>query len=201
MKKATGKSNLSIVRDYVDGTRPFIQVGYVGDSTDRKDGEIWEDSSGKKWIKKNGYKRAINNVSSNLIDSVKQVCKDCNMEIKWGSKYDQKFFNKTGRCYDCLIKYESHLVAKGLFKDYEKRKVLSNKLSVAREFKEKVEESLKYTEKTDQLTFPNGDGTFDIWTVEKKSGLINDLKKDLKKVKKLIIQIESELKGLPNVGE
>jgi hypothetical protein len=28
MKKASGKSNLSIVRNYLNGERPFIQVGY-----------------------------------------------------------------------------------------------------------------------------------------------------------------------------
>ncbi len=28
MKHGTGKSNLSIIQDYLDGVRPFIQVGY-----------------------------------------------------------------------------------------------------------------------------------------------------------------------------
>ena len=52
MKRATGKSNLNIVRDYVDGNRPFIQVGYdpnLNNST-RKEGEEWEDGQGNKWI-------------------------------------------------------------------------------------------------------------------------------------------------------
>ncbi len=28
MKRASGKSNLSIVQDYLSGDRPFVQVGY-----------------------------------------------------------------------------------------------------------------------------------------------------------------------------
>ena len=201
MKKAQGKSNLDIIRDYVDGTRPFIQVGYTGDSdmASRKEGEVWTDSNGKKWIKKNGFKKAINNVNSSIIDSIKQVCKDCGMEIKWGTKYDQKFFNKTGRCYDCLIKFESHLSIQGKFPDYEKKKVFSNQRSMVRDMIVKMEESLKYLNENEKISFVNGDGSAETWSMENREKMIKELKKDLKKANKALIDIDNQLNKLTHV--
>ena len=56
MKKASGKSNLGIVKDYLEGNRPFVQVGYDSnlENNKRKEGDQWEDSQGRKWIWKNG---------------------------------------------------------------------------------------------------------------------------------------------------
>ena len=61
MKRATGKSNLDIVKDYVEGNRPFIQVGYDPNlnNSKRKEGEEWEDGQGNKWVWKNGTKRKV----------------------------------------------------------------------------------------------------------------------------------------------
>jgi len=69
MKKASGKSNLSIVRDYMDGNRPFIQVGYDPNlnNNKRKEGEIWEDSQGSKWIWKNGSKIKVPKIAKIII--------------------------------------------------------------------------------------------------------------------------------------
>jgi hypothetical protein len=51
MKK--GKSNIDIVKDYLAGERPFIQIGYSGESY-HKEGEIWVDNKGVQWKKENG---------------------------------------------------------------------------------------------------------------------------------------------------
>lgn len=201
MKKASGKSNLSIIRDYVDGVRPFLQFGYTGDSSiaERKEGEIWLDTRGKKWIKKNGVKKAINNVNSSVIDATKQVCKDCGMEIKWGNRYDQMFFNKTQRCYDCIIKFESHLRIEGKFEDYEKKKVFENQKGFALDAQAKMEESLKYLEEHETISYVNEDGTVEKWEVENRDQMIKNVKKDLKKVKKALINIDNQLNKLKDV--
>jgi hypothetical protein len=201
MKKASGKSNLSIVRDYLDGTRPFIQVGYTPDSdfASRKDGEIWIDVNGRKWIKKNGFKKAVNNVKASVVDAIKQVCKDCRMEIKWGNKYDQIFFNKTGRCQDCVAKFESKLRLEGKFKDYENKKILHNQLSQAKDFRTKVQESFDFVSTHEKISFPNGDGTLDEWTIERRDTILKDLKNDLKKIDKQIVKIEKKLEKLSHV--
>lgn len=201
MKRASGKSNLSIVKDYLNGERPFIQVGYSPEIevSIKKEGEIWTDSQGRKWIKKNGYKKAINSVNSETIDAIKQTCKDCGMEIKWGNRYDVKFFNKTGRCYDCIIKFETKLRREGKFEDYEKQKVLNNQLSMAKDFKSKLEESLDFLETHDKVCFPNSDGSLDEWTIEKKKSILKDLKTDLNKINKTIDTIEKSLKEVQYV--
>ena len=201
MKRASGKSNLAIVRDYLNGERPFIQVGYTADSdfTSRKEGEIWTDSKGKKWIKKNGFKKAINNINATVIDATKQVCKDCKMEIKWGNRYDQVFFNKTGRCQECVAKFESKLRLEGTFEDYEKKKVFQNQLSISKDLKTKIEESLSFVESNKKISFPNGDGTLDEWTIERRDLIIKDLKKDLKKIDKTILKLQNKIEALNHV--
>lgn len=201
MKKASGKSNLAIVRDYLDGVRPFIQVGYTADSdfASRKEGEIWEDANGKKWIKKNGTKRAINNVSSSTIESTKRHCKDCNMDIRWGNRYDEILYNKTGRCQECLAKFETQLRLTGKYEEYEQNKLLRNQLSQAKEFRSKVQESYDFVSSHQKISFPNGDGTLDEWTIERRENILKDLKADLKKIDKQILKIEKKLEKLSHV--
>jgi hypothetical protein len=201
MKKALGKSNLAIVRDYLNGDRPFIQVGYTADSdfSSRKDGEIWIDANGKKWIKKNGTKRAINNVSSSTIESTKRHCKDCNMDIRWGNRYDEVLYNKTGRCQECLAKFETQLRLNGKYDDYEQKKLLQNQLSQAKEFRIKVQESYDFVSTHEKISFPNGDGTLDEWTIERRENILKDLKTDLKKIDKQIVKIEGKLEKLNHV--
>lgn len=201
MKRALGKSNLAIVRDYLDGNRPFIQVGYTTDSefADKKEGEIWIDVNNKKWIKKNGTKRAINNVNSSIIQATKRHCKDCNMDIRWGNRYDEIFFNKTGMCQECITKFESKLRVEGKYDDYEQKKLLQNQLSQAKEFRIKVQESFDFVSTHEKISFPNGDGTLDVWTIERKENILKDLKKDLKKIDKQIIKIEQKLEKLNHV--
>jgi hypothetical protein len=201
MKKATGKSNLAIVRDYLNGERPFIQVGYTADSefSSRKDGEIWEDANGKKWIKKNGTKRAINNVNTSIIESTKCRCKDCNMDIRWGNRYDEILYNKTGRCQECLAKFETQLRVKGKYEEYEQNKMLRNQLSQAKEFRIKVQESYNFVSSHQKISFPNGDGTSDEWTIERRENILKDLKTDLKKIDKQILKIEKKLEKLNHV--
>ena len=61
MKRASGKSNIDIVKDYVDGNRPFVQVGYDPNlnNSKRKENEESEDGQGNKCIWKNGSKRKV----------------------------------------------------------------------------------------------------------------------------------------------
>lgn len=201
MKRAAGKSNIAIVRDYLNGERPFIQVGYTADSdfASRKDGEIWTDANGKKWIKKNGTKRAINNVSCETIEATRSLCSDCKMDIRWGNRYDQILFNKTGRCQECLAKYESKLRREGKYQAYEQKKLLQNQLSQAKEFKTKVEESYNFVSTHEKISFPNSDGTVDEWSIAKRETILKDLKSDLKKIDKQIIKIEKKLEKLNHV--
>ena len=106
MKKASGKSNLGIVKDYLEGNRPFVQVGYDAnlENDKRKEGEEWEDSQGHKWVWKNKSKRRVSKRATIINE---QRCKTCNMDVRWGNYLDDRVWPKTGYCYDCFINFQS----------------------------------------------------------------------------------------------
>jgi hypothetical protein len=213
MKKASGKSNLSIVRDYLSGTRPFIQVGYDENVAlqSRKEGEEWEDSNGVKWIKKNGYKHRLSKRAQYVFE---QRCVVCNADMKWGNHLDQKIYPKTQRCYECNIEFESILRSRGIYNDYEKFKMINNELSMMKDFKSKVVDSISYLEnytpKTKDLQFFNEDGSNEIWVddTDRREVVLKDLRADLEKVNDGITLAESELNKLnynvaldPNIND
>jgi hypothetical protein len=75
MKRAQGKSNIDIIKGYVAGERPFLQVGYTGDADKyiiRKEGETWTDASGKQWIQTASGPRCIIVQKSVSIASLKK---------------------------------------------------------------------------------------------------------------------------------
>lgn len=198
MKKASGKSNLSIVRDYLEGTRPFIQVGYDENVAlqSRKEGEEWEDSNGVKWIKKNGYKHRVSKKAQYVFE---QRCTICNADMKWGNYLDQKIYPKTQRCYECNIEFEGVLRSRGIYNDYEKFKLINNELSMMKDFKSKVVDSINYLEnytpQTKDLQFFNEDGSNEIWVddTDRREIVLKDLRADLEKVNDGIALAESEL--------
>ena len=200
MKKASGKSNLSIVKDYLDGNRPFIQVGYDPnlDNSKRKEGEEWEDSQGNKWTWKNGSKRKISKVAQIKID---RRCSIFNADIKFGSYLDDKVYPKTGRCYDCNITFDSKLKILGVFEDYEKHKIYKNMLSEMNDFKQQMEESITYLSADNslpKLQYFNEDGSQEFWTddTDMKTKVLTDLKKDLISVNGRIDELNKKISEL-----
>ena len=196
MKRATGKSNLDIVKDYVDGNRPFIQVGYDPNlnNSKRKEGEEWEDGQGNKWIWKNGTKRKVSKLGQIKID---QRCSICNADMKFGNYLDDKFFPKTGKCYDCTISFESKLKVLGAYADYERYKIYNSILSEMKDFKKNITDSMEYLEKNpeEKLQFFNDDGSQEFWTDDTTQiqKVLSDLKNDLKDVDENIAKANEEL--------
>ena len=196
MKRASGKSNLDIVKDYVEGNRPFVQVGYDPNlnNSKRKEGEEWEDGQGNKWIWKNGSKRKVSKLANIKIE---QRCSICNADMKFGNYLDDRFYPKTGKCYDCSISFDSKLKALGVFADYEKYKIYNSLLSEMKDFKKNITESIEYLEKNtdNKLQFFNDDGSQEFWTddTDKVQKVLSDLKKDLQDVEDNIKKANEEL--------
>jgi hypothetical protein len=199
MKRATGKSNLDIVRDYVDGNRPFIQVGYDPNlnNSKRKEGEEWEDGQGNKWVWKNGSKIKVSKFGQIKID---QRCSICNADMKFGNYLDDRFYPKTGKCYDCSISFDSKLKSLGVYADYEKYKIYNNMLSEMKDFKSNLVSSIEYLEKNpdEKLQFFNDDGSQEFWTDDTPQiqKVLSDLKKDLKDIEDNIAKANEELTKL-----
>lgn len=196
MKRASGKSNLGIVKDYLEGNRPFIQVGYdpnLSNST-RKEGEEWEDSQGRKWIWKNGVKRRVPK-KAKIINE--QRCKGCNMDVRWGNYLDDRVWPKTGMCYDCYTKFQTDLKLMGMFEVYNELQDLRNERGVLEDYKKKFEESKQFCEenKDKPVTFLEEDGSFEKWDGNiDYNKILEDLNKDLDVVYKRLDELNIKIK-------
>jgi len=197
MKKASGKSNMDIVRDYVAGNRPFTQTGWTSDSIIRKEGETWKSADGQSWTMQNGQKKAINNIGKN-IDLFRIECKDCKKNIRLlGDRVDRTIHAKTGRCFICNWKYDIEMSKEIGFDKYELIKIFNNQKSYCLDMKQKLEESVEYLEKSDnKLYFMNEDGTSEAWTDTTRTKVLTDAKQDYKECLVALKKIEKQLKKL-----
>lgn len=188
MKKASGKSNLDIIKDYLEGNRPFVQVGYVPPAAERhKDGDVWTDKDGIEWIQVGASK--ISKKVFETREATRQICPVCKRDISWSNNQnDAKFFNKTGKCYDCVIEEEHQMRLDGTFDTYEKMKVIHNQRSFLNELKQKIVESIDWMKnKSNKLEYLNSDGTMETWTDRSMDTLLAEAELDLKEVNKAII--------------
>jgi len=198
MKRASGKNNLDIVKDYVDGVRPFVQVGYDSnlENAKRKEGEEWEDSQGRKWVWKNGSKRRVSKRATLVIE---QRCTCCNMDVRWGSYLDDRTWPKTGMCYECFTNEETRLKTLGIWDTFNKIRELKNVRSALQDYKQKFEETKKWCEQNDgkNIEFSEEDGTIERWSgVENFSKILEDVTKDLEVINQRLSNIDSEISEL-----
>lgn len=196
MKKASGKSNIDIVRGYLNGERPFVQVGYTGDINKyiiRKEGEQWTDSSGKRWIQTASGPQTITPVLDMVREAMNDKCSCCGREIRWGNHLDKKMFNKTKKCYDCVIEEEHQLRIKGKFKLYETKKLIENELAYLNDVKGYLRDSKEYLKEHKVLTYVNSNGHVEEWSNESRRELMNNLKKDWVTCLRKIRDAEKEL--------
>lgn len=184
MKKASGKSNIQILRDYVDGVRPFTQVGFVGDKHKyRKEGEKWKDKNGIEWERRDGQNVRLTKTQSDLIReliSKNQKCK-CGQDIRWGSKLDKYFFTRTGLCENCLITYETNLRILGIYETYERYKLVSYELGRIIEARDKIKEVIKFFDENtgDVEMICNSEGFIERWKNTNTDKIKEDAAKDL----------------------
>ena len=196
MKKASGKSNLGIVKDYLEGNRPFVQVGYDAnlENNKRKEGEEWEDSQGRKWVWKNGSKRRISKRAT-IINQ--QRCKCCKMDVRWGNYLDDRVWPKTGYCYDCFINFQTELKMMGMFEVYNELQDLKNERSILEDYKRKFEESQTFCQKNQgkPVEFLEEDGSFERWEgVQDYTKILEDVTNDLVKINVGLAEINVKIK-------
>jgi len=197
MSHAKNRSNIDIVRGYLAGERPFIQVGWDSNLENRKEGETWEDSSGRCWIKKNGYKKRVNKLGKVSSDSTRLLCSVCKRDMKWGNNLDDKIFPKTGRCYDCNIDYETKLKVDGEFRKYELEKVFKAQKGKVEDFRAKIIESINFLENsTDDIVYLNEDGSKEVWKDTTRESVLEEAKNDLKECDLALERINKSLKEI-----
>jgi len=199
MKHGINKSNIDILKDYVAGVRPFIQVGYEGKKViKRKVGERWTDAKGKEWEQRESGPVTVNRVADIVRAAKKQFCA-CGQDIQWGSKLDRKFFNRTGLCENCLITYETKLRILGIYDEYERYKMISNELGFLKEAQEKLKDVVKFfsQDSGDVQMICNSEGFIERWKDVNKDQILLDSTRDLKLAKTKIaalIKLKKEAK-------
>jgi transcription elongation factor Elf1 len=196
MKKASGKSNLSIVKDYLSGERPFTTVGYDPnlENGKRKEGEEWEDSQGYKWVWKHGYKKSVSKRATIINE---KRCKTCNMDVRWGNYLDDRVWPKTTMCYDCFTKFQTDLKLMGMFEVYNELHDLKNERSILEEYKRKFEESQKFCQENQgkPVEFLEEDGSFERWEGNQDyTKILVDVTTDLVKINEGLNEINAKIK-------
>lgn len=193
MHKYRNKTNLQIISDYLSGQRPFTQVGYQPPSVRRQEGEQWTDINGVKWEQKNGYKVQINNQATLIRKAAEQKCA-CGQDIRYGNKFDEKFFIKTGKCYDCVIKEETELRILGVYHHYETYKMLSNYLAYIKDIQRKLKDSVNClnTENGTLQVLCNSEGFLEKFTGLNTSELLQAAKKDLEEITATIKKVTKD---------
>lgn len=197
MKRVKNKSNISIIKDYLEGSRPFAQIGYTPKpKIKRKIGEVWKDEDGVEWIQTKSGK--ISKKLNDITESTRKVCSICGQDIKWSNNHnDEKMFNKTGKCYDCVIEEENKMRINGTYPIYEKIKIINNQKTFLLDLKQKIKESISYLEKKDKkIQFVNGDGSIESWSNASMDSLLKEATNDLSEVDKSLILCDASISML-----
>ena len=153
------KSRKKII-DTVFGREDNTQrvFGYEGEVDKKREvGEIWTDSEGKTWEQKEGFRASVNKMDD-VREYLKKLttCKNSDCKTSTYSRADKKLIVRAGYCVDCNQKLEQKLKSDGTYVFYEDYKITCNKIGWLRDYKQKMEDSLKYLKKDYQMVYENG---------------------------------------------
>ena len=184
----SSRSNLDVIRSYLNSERPYPVFGYKAPDIKRKIGDEFTDNKNITWRQENGYKVRVNKQADIIREYKEQKCTKCLQDIKYGSKLDKLFYRKTGLCENCLIDYENKLHIIGVYDDYEKYKLISNEIGFLKETKEKLKDIIKFFSNNsgDIEMVCNSEGFIERWKNTNKIQVLMDSKRDLKLVKERI---------------
>jgi hypothetical protein len=203
MKRSSNRSNISIVRDYYDGNRPFTQIGYDPrlEDSNRNDGDEWEDSSGTRWKKENGYRKRISKHSKIIIE---KRCKNCNKDTRWGNYLDDRVWGKSGLCYNCHVDRETKMKIAGIYEDFDRLRDLRNIKSYLLDTKQKLEEARDFCKKHqgEDVQFMEEDGSIEKWEgIEDYTSILKNIELDLKTLNSRLESIDDEISEKTDIVE
>ena len=182
------------IKQIVDGEKPFIQVGYTGPAVRRKNGDVWEDTKGIKWKMERGAISRVNEQADSIRNLVKRKCSNCGFDIDMlGSRMDEKTYAKTGQCFDCIILRDTQMMIDGKFDSFSEGKMLKNKLSLAKEFKKNVIETIEFLKNDNgKMEMVHANGEITTWIGSQNEKLLKEAEADLEKVNTLIEELSVE---------
>lgn len=193
---ARRKWDYNTIQKALDGENVSIQSGYTKKYKHRKIGDEWTDGKGNRWRKTDGGKVRVNQQMDSIRELVKSRCSVCKMDIGlFGDRVDEKIFAKTGKCFGCLDTEEQILKITGKYEAYEQKKLLKNRLSLLREFRKNVIESIEYLKRDDaKIQMVCSGGEIVTWSGGLEVGpILRDAEADLILADEEIKKLESEV--------
>lgn len=151
-RKAEGAQQIRSAQEKLKKWADKVVVGQYGGAPEEehKEGDVWEDSDGKKWTIKNGIKQTIRKNQGAITPF---WCPRCGGSLShW---LQMKFYKLRGACHDCWVKYETKMRIAEVYFAFERREMRKNERDW---LKDAITERLEYIEnfKNPQLHFQDG---------------------------------------------
>lgn len=184
LNKEFSERDIQRMRNIVSGNtadRTRVQAGYQKQTAEYGEGDIWEES-GKTWTIKNGIKQTVTK-HDKLREMVNMPlkCPECERAMKT-TKLNKKMWPIYGKCFDCVVEYETHLKATGKYEAYAKNLMNANKDSFINDYEQAVEAYINDTGDT----FMSEAGDLENWSKAKLNPeVIKTLKENIKQLKEL----------------
>jgi len=183
LNKEFSERDIKRMRNIVSGNtadRTRVQAGYEKQIEERNEGDVWEEN-GKKWTIKDGIKQTVTKH-----DKLREITKfplkcACDKPMK-PTKLNKKMWTIHGKCFDCVVEYETHLRATGQYEEYASKLMNANKDSFVNDYEQAVNAYMQNTGDT----FISEAGDIENWSKTKLNPeVIKALKENIKQLKEL----------------
>lgn len=186
LKKDFREKDVQRIRNLVTGqfgNSIITQIGYSKKEEDRKEGDIWEENA-KMWTIKDGIKQTYTKLS--IVKELVRMplcCPECGNAMQ--NKLDKKMYPLHGKCFNCVIEFESKLKREGKYEDYVRQITKGNFITHIEEAEQFIDEFAKSID--DRMVTEAGDiedheGGFD------KDTMVGQWKKELQEMKEIALQ-------------
>jgi hypothetical protein len=185
LKKEFKRKDVERMRNLIKGDTSKsaeLQVGFTTKKEDHKEGDIWEEG-GKQWTIKDGIKQTATKLDRVKKEAIMPLfCPNCGSMMK--KRNDVKMYKIHKTCFDCVVKKETMLKAKGEFKKYENNIMINN----AKDMVEDYEAFLLDKINTSNTQYVSEKGEVERW----KGGV--DKEKLTQEIKKSVAEFKEKLK-------
>jgi len=167
-------------------TNIVTEAGYSKQEVpNRQVGDSWTDGEGKQWIQRKGFVEALGKYGEYRKPL---FCPNCKKIMN--KHLDDKYYNKRGKCMNCVVADETQMRIDGTYEAYENNIIKQNAISFLKESKTGILEYLE-TLKTNKMGFIAEDGVTEKWEGNPIE-LREFLQKELDDIEKKLIELESD---------
>ena len=143
LKKEFGKKDVTRLRNLMTGkhnSKNGQSVGYSKKEEFHKEGDVWE-QDGRKWTIKDGIRQNVTKMDRAKKAYLKPLmCPKCDKIMNKGA--DPGYYNQFGHCFKCFKKFETYMVANGMWDNFVKKTRNGDIDAFIKWYKEFVNESL-----------------------------------------------------------